>query len=78
MMKSKRKKDRPKLEDRNKIIYKEFERLFNVKGLRVDVIYGQLAGKFYLSEQSIQKIVLKQAKGMPVTQDLKLENSANQ
>jgi len=65
----KKNKPRPKLVERDKIIFKEFEMLFNIKGLRMEVIYARLSVKFYLSEQSIQKIVLKTAKTIDTRQN---------
>lgn len=52
---------RAEADRRNKEIFKRFETMFNDDGLRCDIIYKRLAPLFYLSEQSIQKIVLKEA-----------------
>jgi hypothetical protein len=49
-------------EKRNKIIYQEFEKLFNNDGLRMDVIYSKLSEKWFLSTAMIGRIVVAQAK----------------
>jgi hypothetical protein len=68
-----KKTKRPILVKRDLSIYSEFERLFNEKGLRIEVIYKKLSLKYFLSEQSIQKIVLNQAK---IKQSRKNENAS--
>ncbi len=54
----------PKLSKRNEQIFKQFEKMFNVDGLRIDVIYSRLSDKYFLSSQSIQKIVLNHARSI--------------
>lgn len=49
------------LKKRDHSIFQEFERLFN-KGYRIDVINTRLSEKFFLAPETIQKIVLKQAR----------------
>jgi hypothetical protein len=55
---------REKLVIRNQLIYELFYTMFNDDGLRLEIIHERLAERFYLSEQSVQKIILKQASEM--------------
>lgn len=49
-------------EKRDNRIFKDFKKMFNKDGLRIDVIHNRLGEVFFLAPDTIQKIVLKEAR----------------
>lgn len=47
---------------RNKLIAEEFSRLFFEEGKREDVIFNELSERYFLSPQTVYRIVLEQQK----------------
>ncbi|WP_149912717.1 hypothetical protein [Sphingobacterium cavernae] len=55
------KRTRGLIEVRNRNILSDFKTYFN-KGFRPEVIYSELSKKYYIAEETISKIVCKEAR----------------
>lgn len=51
-----------KLQERNLLIAQEYTQMYFVQGLRDEVIFPELADKWFLAENTVRKIVVKQSK----------------
>lgn len=66
-----------KYSKRNRDIAADYTRLYFVDGKRDDVIFPQLAEKYYLQPSTIEKIVLKESKNQTNNEKSPITNLAS-